>query len=145
MILKVRKVPKRAKKFLKMHIRVLLSAQIKGIFICKKGCWILTNLCHADNFKSSRGHFFGRISCNLLWPLRIMIYFIWSIFQKFLEEQSAPNYFFFLLRPFRKCKNDFCGILLFLFYINYYFFCFVQWQLLRGLTNCGLEGWSVHL
>ena len=33
----------------------------------------------------------------------------------------------------------------FLFYTNYFFFCFVQWQLLRGLTNCGLEGWGVHM
>ena len=61
-------------------------------------------------------------------------------------EANPPDYFFlFCLGPCRNFSNYLCAILLFLFYTNYYFFCFVRWQLSSGLTKCGLEGWSVHL
>ena len=60
-------------------------------------------------------------------------------------KPTHPTFSSLCLGPSRKCLNNLCGILLFLLYSNNYFFCFVQWQLLRGLTNCGLEGWTVHL
>ena len=75
------------------------------------------------------------ISWNSLWPLRIMIYFIWATFQKFLESEVD----FFITTNFqtvvRGAQGHPTGNMISRFVpwpINYSFFCFKTPEKLLG-------------
>ena len=102
--LKVKKVPKRANNCVRMQKKCYnLHTSRELVYpVCLSPSCLQANWClqgtpsNSDEHSScrqlqinSRAIFSGRISWNLLWPPRIMIYFIRATFPKFLDGRSG--------------------------------------------------------